>query len=150
MFILPIQYIINNVWRRYTISSQRPSYKTNKMHTKNKETQFGNVLLSENIRSFIRYAWMMLRAEIFQMQLHTGLANCFKCFHKCPAYFAQMIIASSNKIPTTSAVISTLWMKNNGPVANFCSDFTIGYCHRFCDGNSTLGISFLRDNTCSC
>lgn len=61
--------------------------------------------------------------DIFQMQLHTGLANCFKCFHKCPAYFAQMIIASSNKIPTTSAVISTLWMKNSGPVANFCSDF---------------------------
>lgn len=39
-----------------TLSSQRPPYKTNKMHTKNKETQFGNVLLSENIRSFIRYA----------------------------------------------------------------------------------------------
>lgn len=33
-----------------------PHTKLYKMHTKNKETQFGNVLLSENIRSFIRYA----------------------------------------------------------------------------------------------
>lgn len=51
--------------------------------------------------------------------------------HKSPAYFAQMIIASFNNVTTTSAVISTLWMKISGPVGNCCSYFTIDYCHWF-------------------